>query len=321
MYHNRSPGRGLSVTILNCLACALIIAAFIVATAAALLAAPLAAESAAADAKHEKAVMVRVVTRWNAAWWERCSASQRDSWDDMLRDWYDAICDARPGPAGHGGQAWIGITFQHNGNIVDSDFADSRFWWGNDNNKIDDVDVCMIGLHGGNNAGNHRWYGKVRVDERSWWGPGDCQAYQGHIELGDHDLEFLHLSSCYSMDSEDWWSEWNSSFDGLHQIDGFHGIMWISAAFDDEYEDFADDSFWISIADSWLDNLYIRNVSNDYDQCPVARNVGSNNVDSLNRMSNERYNNVFADPPGLGAGRNHRARYIRGCDPKGKGAL
>ena len=272
----------------------------------------------AADDASTKEVMVRVVTKWDAPWYENCSGSQRDWWDDMAQAWYNAITNANAAPNGHGAAAWTAIEFKHNGSIVDSDFVDTEIWWGNDSNKIDKVDACMIALHGGNDLWNHRWYGRVRKDENGF---GNCNAYQGDIELGDEDLEFLHLSSCYSMDEEDWWDEWNSTFDHLHQIDGFHGEMWIGASYPARYKDFADDAFWMSIADSWIDNLYVNDASGTDDECPVARNVGSNANDSLTRMNNERYNNVLTDPPGNGSARNHRVRYVVGCDPKGKGAL
>ena len=57
------------------------------------------------------------------------------------------------------------------------------------------------------------------------------------------------------------------------------------------------------------------------DQCPVARVVGTSQNDCADRLDTERYNAVFADPPGIGEGRSHRARYIRGCTPGGKEAL
>jgi hypothetical protein len=258
----------------------------------------------------------RVVTVWNAG----CSGGTRNWWDNMVRDWYDAITNNEP-IFGHGPQAYTREGLQVNGGIVDSDFVDASIVaFGNDAapGRPDDVDAFMVGLHGIDYSVNGRWLGRVRVDEA---GSGNCNAYQAHIELGDGDLEFLHLSSCFSMDKEDWWSEWNASFDGLHQIDGFHGLMWIGSSLVDDYGDFADDAFWTGISSAWLDNMYRPNVNSNFDQCPVARNVGSSSADSVTRMSFERYNFIFPDPPGPGQNRNHRARYIKGCDPKSKGAL
>ena len=261
----------------------------------------------AADAQEREAKMIAITT-WDAG----CSGSTRSSWDNMADAWYNEITGFWLLPQ----WSWTKSGRRVNGSIVESDFVDcGSHAWGNDCNRTDDADAVLVALHGGNASDNHRWFGVVRVDEA---GTGDCLAWQGRMEFGDGDMEFLLLSSCYSMDREDWWSEWNS----LHQIDGFHGLMWIYSWLPDYYEDFAFDAFFVGMADAWLDNLYIPDINNGYDQCPVARNVGVNSSDSLTRMNLERYSFVFNDPPGLNASsRNHRARYIVGCDPKGKEAL
>ena len=267
----------------------------------------------AADDGNNREVMAYVISHWDGD----CDADQRSNWDNMVRAWYDDIRDDRPSPAGHGPASYNIAFLDNDGYINDSDFVDPALQpWGNDVNNADLPDAFMAGFHGGNNGGDHRWYGVVKFNEV---GEGNCYAYQGHMLLGNEDLEFLHLSSCFSMDREDWWNEWNSTFDGLHQIDGFHGLMYIDEDYIPEYRRFADDAFWISIADSWMDHLY--DTSNHDDQCPVARVVGTDEEDSLDRMSTERYNAVFADPPGPGHARAHRARYIRGCAPGGMEVL
>ena len=270
---------------------------------------------AQADDGYEKEARVLVVTNWNSD----CDGSQRNSWDNMVYAWYNRITDDLPAPFGHGADAWTRSGSQTNSYIVDSYFVDeSGYTWGQDDSFVDNADALMVGLHGLDSSDDHRWCGRVRVDEP---GSGNCNANQGHIELGDDDLEFLLLSSCNSMDRDDWWPNWNSSFDGLHQVDGFHGLMWINSSYVGRYQGFASDAFWISIADAWLDNLYIHHANNSHDQCPVARNVGTSGGNSLSRMNSERFNHVYSDPPRLGSARNHRVRYIKGCDPKGKGAL
>lgn len=274
-----------------------------------------AAPSARADDATPKEARIRVVTTWNAG----CSGSTVDEWDNMGEAWYDEITDDAIVPFGHGSAHYRRSGTQVNGNIVDSDFVDpDNQTWGNDDAVVDASDALWVGMHGGNDSDDHRWRGAVRVDES---GSGNCGTYQGHIELGDTDLEFLTLSSCYSMDYEDWWSEWNSSFDGLHQIAGFHGIMYIGRDLRGNYREFADDAFRISIADSWVDNLYDRNISGSDDQCPVARVVGTSQDDCRDRLNNEQYDDLMSDPPGLGSTRSHRARYISGCDPAGKEVL
>jgi hypothetical protein len=258
----------------------------------------------------------RVVTRWDAG----CSGGARSWWDDMVRDWYDAISDAHP-IFGHGTQAYGRDGLTVNANIVDSDFVDAdAVWWGDDDDpgRPDAVDAFMVGLHGVEHSPTQRWMGRVRVDEP---GGGNCNAYQGFMQFGDGDLEFLHLSSCFSMDREDWWADWSRSMDGVHQIDGFHGLMWIGDGLVDDYGDFADDAFWVGMASAWIDNMYQPEVSGSFDQCPVARNVGLTSGESSVRMSFERYNSVFPDPPRLGESRRHRVRYVKGCDPQAKGPL
>jgi hypothetical protein len=284
---------------------------FALALAAGLCASPPAARGA--DDGNNREVMAYVISTWDGD----CDGSQRDYWDEMVRAWFNDISNDAPAPDGHGPAAYNIAFLDADGYINDSDFVDPSLRpWGNDVNNADLPDAFMAGLHGGNNGGDHRWYGKVKFDEV---GEGNCFTYQGHIKLGDNDLEFLHLSSCFSMDREDWWNEWNSSFDGLHQVEGFHGLMYIGRRHVRQYRHFSDDAFWISIADSWLDNLY--DTSTPEDQCPVARVVGTSGADCRMRLSSERYNLVYADPPGVGQNRAHCARFISGCTPGGMEAL
>lgn len=274
------------------------------------------ADPCAADDANEKEAAVFGITTWDGD----CDADQRDCWDDFITAWYDEISNGDALPDGHASDAWDFVGGNIDGFVVDSQFVDSESHaWGDDINNADAVDALMVGMHGGSDDGDHRWYGCVKFNEA---GSGNCYTYQGHIELGDHDLEFLHLSSCHSMDREDWWNEWNSSFDGLHQIDGFHGNMWVDSDFTRAYRRFADDSFWISIAEAWLDNLYYTHwLLGNRDQCPVARVVGVDQADAIFRLDVERYNGVFIDPPGPDEFRRHRARYVGGCNPRGMGAL
>ena len=245
------------------------------------------------------------ITTWNAG----CSGSTRNSWDDMGDEWYDAITDDDPTWWwGHGSEAYSRDRRQVNGNIADSWFTDTSLAsFGNDRTYLDEGDAVMICTHGAESSG--RWFGRMRINEA---GSGNCNAWQGHMELGDLDLEFLHLSSCQSLDDNQWSSEWLDSFNGLHQVDGFHGLMWIGSSLEDDYEDFADDAFDCSIADAWLDNMYRPNISGSDDQCPVAYATGSTEGDLLNRLGNERYDNVYSDPTSPNW---WGAMYIGGCDP------
>ena len=263
----------------------------------------------AADDGDENEALVRVVTQWDGG----CSGSSVSSLDNMIDAWYDELTYDHD---------WTRDGFYKNGTIVDSDFTDSSLvGFGNDgaNDRPDDDDACMIGFHG-KDANGERWYGVVRVDES---GSGNCFAGQAHMLFND-DLEFLHWVSCESMNEESWWPEWSESFDGLHQIDGWHGLAWSSTSYNDRYEDFADDAFDIGIADSWIDNLYDPahwyEAWQEYDHCPVARCVGETEDDLDTRIGREHYDNVYSD---LAAGDIvwDGTLYIDGCDPKSEDPL
>jgi hypothetical protein len=267
----------------------------------------------------ERETVVRVVTRWDSD----CDGGNRSAWDDMADAWYDEITNDDSEPNGQGSRAWWKGGFYHNGEIIDGDFTDPDIVsWGNDDgtDRLDKADAYMVALHGGD-ASDGRWIGRVRVDED---GGGNCDAYQGSIELGDgDDLEFLHLSSCNSMDEDDWWDEWNDTFDRLHQVSGFHGIMWIHSSYTSDYEDFAEDGFDDTIMEGWMYNMYKSDVKNDgdSDQCPVERAVGTTREECLDRMDTERYDDVLTDPEGNDESRWECVYFWDGCDPRGKDEL
>ncbi len=248
------------------------------------------------------------VTRWDAG----CSGSTRDSWDDMADAWYDEITDSGASVFGwclwgHCGEAYSRDGRRVNGSIVNSQFADaSVVTWGNDTAHMDEGDAVLVAYHGAE-SGNV-FLGSMRVDES---GGGDCSLRRDEMEAGDADLEFLHISSCQSMDDNQW-STWWQAFDRAHQIDGFHGLMWIGSGLVGDYEDFADDAFSTTIADAWLDNMYVADISGSDDQCPVAYAVGANSSDTWNRIGTERYNNVHSDPGSIGY---WGVIFISGCDP------
>jgi len=248
------------------------------------------------------------ITTWNAG----CSGSTRNWWDNMADAWYDEITNDGFSffgwcISGHCGDAFSRDGQQVNGNFVNSQFADSSVVsWGRDHVHMDEGDAAMIALHGfesGNVYG-----GRVRVNEP---GGGDCNIMRSEMEAGDQDLEFLHLSSCQSMDDNQW-SSWWQGFGRLHQVNGFHGWMWIGSGLVNDYKDFADDAFSSTISNSWLDNMYVPNISGSDDQCPVSYAVGANSSDTWSRMGSERYNNVHSDPASIGY---WGVTFISGCDP------
>ena len=260
-----------------------------------------------------KEAQVIVITRWNS----HCDASNRTPWDNMLRGWYNDITDTRSAPRGHGSAAWYEDAFWKNGNIGDSYFTDlSLAPWGRDhrNDRLDAADAAMIGLHGTHTtSGPPRWIGEVRVDEN---GSANCWAFQGHMELGDTDLEFLHVSSCHGMcDFDGGVQLWNDTFKGLHQINGFYGITWISSTYTSRYTNFADDGFDVGLADAWVDNQYSGGFwTGGHDHCPVSMVCGNSTSNAVARAGGERYNNIYSDPTPP-----YYFYYVSvsRCDPKG----
>ena len=263
-----------------------------------------------------------VVTDWLA----ECPANDLSHWDNMVDYWYDEIDD-------HG---W----FHRNRRFVNGEYnrnllcdSDTGLAGCDDGANLDAGDAVMLGLHGGD-SGDH-WRGSLRRNS----GGGDCfidapDAGGGELFAGDVDLEFLHFSSCNSMDDDNLGNTWrmfedpvDSPTNGrrLHQADGFHGFMFIGSCCDDQYEDFASDAFSVSIKDAWLDNMYVTGIDcflglfgTCATQCPVAYAVGTDAADCFNRIDNERYNAPFADPGPIGT---YCYSYYDGCNPEGEGAF
>lgn len=268
------------------------------------------AGAAGAPNSSEREALVLVVSKWNAG----CDASNRYAWDNMTDAWYEDITDSRSTPRGHSGRAWRRDGFYKNGDIVDSRFTDSSLAsWGDDDDtdNLDDVDAVMVGLHGTHDS-NDDWIGAMRVNES---GSGDCVADQSDILLGDHDLEFLHLSSCHSMcDLDEGYTNWQDGFAELHQVNGFYGIMYVSLTYNGRYRRFSDDSFDIGIADAWLDNQYSNGFwTSGHEHCPVSMVAGTSASNASARASNEEYDYVYSDPT---APFTYEFVSVSGCDPK-----
>jgi len=166
----------------------------------------IAAPAAPAAANHLEAKMY-AITKWDGG----CSGSQRDSWDDMAYGWYDEIADSSW--YNHAGKAV-------NGNIKNLWFSDTSLVSGaTDPAHIDGADAAIIAWHGGDSSGV--WQGSMHVPGG---GSNSCKSRSDEMLLGNTDLEFAVLSSCHSMD-DNMWSSWRKSFGGMHQADGFHGLM------------------------------------------------------------------------------------------------
>jgi len=271
-----------------------------------------AATLAAAPAEARMEAKMYAVTTWDAG----CAGGARSWWDDMADAWYDEISDSGFSIFGaclwgHCSDYYSRSGSQVNGSMVNSRFADAAVVaWGNDNNHMETADAVLVAWHG-SESGNV-YQGSMRVDEA---GGGNCTLRRDEMRVGNQDLEFLHLSSCQSMDDNQW-SSWWQAMNRMHQVDGFHGLMWIGSGHVGDYQDFADDAFSSTIADAWLDNLYKSNFTTwngkTVDQCPVAYAVGTNSADTWNRIGTERYNNVHSDPASIGY---WGVVFISGCNP------
>ena len=234
-----------------------------------------------------------------------CGGSNRSFWDNMVDEWYNEIDD-------HG---W----YHKDGRVVDGTFSrspfcdpDTGFAGCSDGSNLDDADAAVIAMHGSDDVDH--WRGLVRTAVG-----GDCRidaegantaAEPGELFAGDWDLEFLHFSSCNSMDDDNMSRVWrifrdpDDTYDSgaenfgrrLHQAGGFHGFMWIGGCCDDQYEDFADDAFDVPMKDAWMDNMYVTGINGYATQCPVAYAVGASEADCFNRIDNEQYDNIFSDP-------------------------
>jgi hypothetical protein len=260
-----------------------------------------------------------------------CGGADR-CWTSMLDDWYNEMDD-------HG---W----YHRDGRSVDTFFgtpmsatifADpDQEAGGRDDESVDEGDAVMIGTHGSDS--DNRWRGRMRAQGTD----ENCRleapnASGGELFLGDWDAEFLHMSSCNSLDDNQLGNTWrvfedpaDSPNNGrrLHQYDGFHGVMWIFCDWGFRYEDFAADGFVVSIKDAWLSNMNVlskpadpdgNGVNQTYPQCPVAYSIGTSSFDQcVQRLQTERYNAVQSDPGPI----HYVCAYaFEGCNPWGENAF
>jgi len=251
------------------------------------------------------------ITNWSSD----CSGSTLQYWDDLGDAWYDDINDALTRWL-HLGD--IDLYYSQDRREVNTSIADSWFIdrdaksWGLDACYLDEGDAALVCLHGSEKYG--RWRGKVKIDES---GDGNCYAWQGSMELGDRDLEFLHISSSNSMDDNQW-DDWWESFDGLHQVHGFHGNMYVKEKYESDYQGFSYASFYLPMAEHWVDSHYHNWASWFDDQCPVSYAVGTSESNVEARMDNEHYDIRYSDPSSI---THWGAIYIEGCNPDDEGKL
>ena len=255
-------------------------------------------------------------TQWPAP----CSASTRNAWDNMGDAWYDEITNT--GFVifgiclwGHCDKAYSRDYRKVNGDL-NGDYFMEKLLFANgqdrNNNRLDEADAALIFTHGAD-VSNH-WRGNMRQKDSN----GDCYINADEeLRVGDYDLEFLHLSSCNSLEDNQLGNAikifgYPNNQRRLHLLTGFHGCMWIGNSFIDDYSDFADDAFDMSIGAAWMQNMYRTNINGEHTQCPVAYAIGESSADCLDRLTTEQYDAVKADPSSVGA---YCYYYYADCDP------
>ena len=250
-----------------------------------------------------------------------CGGNDMPQWPVVLDAWYDEMA-----VYGHTQDG------QHtDGNMTIQRFCDPDWITGcQDHQFLDEADAAMIGTHG-LDSGDH-WSGTMRIRLG-----GQCSLDAGgfaqDMHVGDEDLDFIHLSSCYSADDD--------NLDGIRyamhdlvdsgfarQWNGFHGVMWVGLNVANDYKDFADDAHTVSMSSAWVSNNWVSNNCQWFDlwnyfdtcqdQCPVAYAIGPHAIGALTRLNNERYNHIFPPVPGYSA---YAIRYYVGCDPVGETAF
>jgi hypothetical protein len=266
-----------------------------------------------------------------------CGSDDRGSWPGMAAVWYNRMDDFGHFQAGS----------RIDGNMTLQRFCDPSF---NPNCRdyssgsggsilgVDWADAAIVATHGWD-AGDH-WGGVMRYPYTI--GAPNAGTYCGveaggsssQVRLGDSWIVFQHVSSCYSADDD--------NLDGIrfamqdtststsrraHQWDGFHGIMWISSSYNGDYRDTASDGHVVSVAYSWVTNHYKSNsqgcewydpfnwFGTCRDQCPIAYSISSTGSGALTRLTNERYNFVYGDPPGNS---QYYFMYYENCHPVGE---
>jgi hypothetical protein len=259
-----------------------------------------------------------------------CGGDDRSSWPGMAEAWYN-----RMGDFGHfkaGKRVDDNITLQRFCDpSFDSDCRDYSSGAGGSILGVDWADAAIVAFHGWD-AGDH-WGGTMRYPWK-----GFCAIEAGgssnEVRLGDSWIVFFHASSCQSADDD--------NLDGIrfamedasssttrraHQWDGFHGLMWISSSYNDDYRDTASDGHYASVAYSWVTNHHKSNsqgcewydpwnwFDTCRDQCPIAYAISNSLDNALTRLTNERYNFVYGDPPDNNW---YAIMYYENCHPAGE---
>lgn len=228
------------------------------------------------------------------------------SLDDMVEGWLDVITSD---------SSWSEGEYEVDDPILENWCTDDDLDpQGRDDEHLDDCDAALIAWHAGAplESGERSYRGRMR--ELATY-LEDCNLRQNEMELGDADLEFLNIVGCdslrYDSTYTDTWETWKDTFEGLHQLTGFHGKAFVDNNYYYRYLGAADDGLDESIADGWVDNLTVYRGGGFY-QCPVAMVAGGIGRDTAaNRASNETYVSGLVDPPDDPT--NWAYVYVGGC--------
>ncbi len=258
------------------------------------------------SARSRSAGMVSV-TNWDS----NCCASCANvpERNNMITRWYNNIKHSK-----HGAQAYDDYNIYRIDSTISQDLlTDTPEPGHNDDEWIDGVNVAIVGMHGGEHP-SHFWRGQPRITGVY----GECSVEATEMKVGDLYNNSLVLSSCHSACKEyfPYWSNWDVQFNGTHQIDGFHGVMWIDEDLRDNYAMLSDDGFDMPVKLSFIDNLYkaddwyVDGVS--VDQCPIPVSAGASSSQAEFHRDNYDYYSWDSDPTGS----IFWARSgIVGCDP------
>jgi Family of unknown function (DUF6345) len=201
-------------------------------------------------------------------------------------------------------------------------FADSdAVGWGKDDFFLEHFDIALIASKSTCTIGANRHFSfffNEDYENTCYLSPKDT------MRLGDGsgaDIEILQVVASHSMTVDDGVHArtWQPTFDGLHQVHGFHGTTWDVIGLADNYERVGNDGWTSSVAGEWVNELYEDNYIDGYDNCPVAYTGRPTRLSALSILFGERYGNTgnYGDETATVFVR----RFIPGCDPNAGSAL
>ncbi len=266
------------------------------------------------------------IGNWSSATCDTNPADDRSSWPGMADAWYNQMAAFGHYKAGR----WINgyMTKQL---ACDPAYSASCRDYSSSLPGYDWADAAIVAYHGSPVSPNY-WAGLQRyafsADTDCWVRAGNS----GQTYFGDQWLKFFIASSCFSADKDSFPNirvamDKPSASKRSHQWDGFHGIMWINSGFNGNYSATAWWGHFVPISTAWVTNHHKQGQFNCAaydpfnwfgtckDQCPVAYAIGTSGGDALNRLLNERYNNVFPNPGGSSW---YAWMAYNGCKPEGQ---